>query len=273
MKSKELAIFSAMRQIVEAPGYPLLQSYKDDFYKHDLEQLHKLWHTWARAIWVVTPNGTHLSFIGQHRKQIESVEAIVNTWYRDVEIYLLSDKGVTRITRERALQLAKDLDFKVQDGCVFGRTGDKLADMRIEPCCKRNRFRVQFTSHPSLAKSAGSLAALAEIALNEVIDFNGSLFAGVSLITLDDDVIVGSTLVRVEPPPQARQYVLCRSQKVDDSTETRVLDRKNDWSANLAKAQVFDEPPRLRIEQDCFVMTKLQAAQCLAQEAYYSLVA
>lgn len=273
MQSKAPAIFNAMRQIVEAPGYPLLQSYKADFYKHDLEQLQKLWHSGARAVWVVTPNGTHLSFIGQHRKQIESVDAIVNTGYRDAEIYLLSDKGVKRINREIALEQARDLDYKVHDGSVFGRAGEKLAEMRIEPCRKRNRVRVHFSSHLPLSRSAGTLAALSEIGLNEAIALNGSLFVAVSIITLDSDVIMGASLVPVDPPPQARSFVLCRSQKDGDITVTRVLDQNNDWSATLTKAQVFDQPPRLRPEQDSFVMTKLQAAQYLAQDARYRLVA
>ena len=119
MTTAAKTIFESMKRIVEAPGYPLLQSYKDDFYKHDLSLLLQRWSSKSRAIWVVTPNGTHLNFIGHHAKQIESVEASLTTGYANIEIYLLSGKGVTAISRERALAEARHLDFFVK-GQVAG---------------------------------------------------------------------------------------------------------------------------------------------------------
>ena len=167
MTTTAQSIFEAMKRIVEAPGYPLLQAYKDDFYKRDLEQLVARWNPKSRAIWVVTPNGTHLNFIGHHPKQIEGVQAAVDSGYRDIEIYLLSAKGATPVTRERAISEAQNLDFKVKDHCVFNKAGDKLAMFEIEPYGQmyRNRACVHFTSASPTSKDAFVLSALVEMAV------------------------------------------------------------------------------------------------------------
>ena len=100
-------IFAAMAAIVEAPGYPLLQSYKDDFYKRDLESLKCNWSAKARAIWVITPNGTHLNFIGHHLRQAEEVTASVHCGYANIDIFSLAPTGIKRITAAQAVEEAK----------------------------------------------------------------------------------------------------------------------------------------------------------------------
>ena len=153
MTTTAKTIFESMKRIVEAPGYPLLRSYKDDFYKHDLSLLLQRWSSKARAIWVVTPNGTHLNFIGHHAKQIESVEASLSTGYANFEIYLLCEKGVTAISRERALAEARHLDFFVKGKSLLNEAGEKLATFEIEPCGQAYRnpdlraFQIR-ASHP-----------------------------------------------------------------------------------------------------------------------------
>ena len=37
------SLFNAMRAVVEAPGYPLLRNYQQDFYKYDREILRSTW--------------------------------------------------------------------------------------------------------------------------------------------------------------------------------------------------------------------------------------
>ena len=275
MTTTAQSIFEAMKRIVEAPGYPLLQAYKDDFYKRDLEQLVARWNPKSRAIWVVTPNGTHLNFIGHHPKQIEGVQAAVDSGYRDIEIYLLSAKGATPVTRERAISEAQNLDFKVKDHCVFNKAGDKLAMFEIEPYGQmyRNRACVHFTSASPTSKDAFVLSALVEIAIQENIIACSSLFSGVTMITLDHDVVVGSCLVPVKTHRNEHQFVVCRIQKGDNEPGFSVLDRGNAWASSIEKAQLFDAKPRQFADQTSFVLTKLRAAQHLAQEAHFAMAA
>ena len=200
MTTAAKTIFESMKRIVEAPGYPLLRSYKDDFYKHDLSLLLQRWSSKSRAIWVVTPNGTHLNFIGHHAKQIESVEASLSTGYANFEIYLLSEKGVTAISRERALTEARHLDFLVKGQSLLDKAGEKLATFEIEPCGQayRNRTCVHFTSTPAFNQNAFVLSALIEVAIQETIVACSSLFSGVELVTLDGDAICGNSVIAAE---------------------------------------------------------------------------
>lgn len=210
MTTAAQTIFESMKRIVEAPGYPLLQSYKDDFYKHDLAQLLRGWSSKSRAIWVVTPNGTYLNFVGHHAKQIESVEASLSTGYANFEIYLLSEKGVTAISRERALDEARRLDFLVKGHSLLNQAGEKLATFEIEPCGQayRNRTCVHFTSGPAIRKDAFVLSALIEIAIQETILACSSLFSGVALVTLDGDVVFGNSLVAAQEIENSSLFAL-----------------------------------------------------------------
>ena len=200
MTTTAKTIFESMKRIVEAPGYPLLQSYKDDFYKHDLSLLLQRWSSKSRAIWVVTPNGTHLNFIGHHAKQIESVEASLSTGYANFEIYLLSEKGVTAISRERALTEARHLDFLVKGQSLLDKAGEKLATFEIEPFGPkhRNRTCVHFTSVPGINKNGLLPSALMEIAIQETIVACSSLFSGAELVTLDGEAIFGNSVMATQ---------------------------------------------------------------------------
>ena len=200
MTTAAKTIFESMKRIVKAPGYPLLQNYKNDFYQHDLSLLLQRWSPKSRAIWVVTPNGTHLNFIGHHAKQIESVEASLSTGYANFEIYLLSEKGVTAISREHALDEARRLDFFVKSQSLLNKAGEKLATFQIEPCGQayRNQTCVHFTSAPAINKDALVRSALIEIAIQETILACASLFSGVERVTLDGEAIFRSSVMATQ---------------------------------------------------------------------------
>lgn len=53
-------LFERMREVVETPGYPLLQHYKQDFYKYDRQQLLDTFIPDMTYLWVVREMDTLL---------------------------------------------------------------------------------------------------------------------------------------------------------------------------------------------------------------------
>lgn len=191
---------AAMAAIVEQPGYPLLQAYKNDFYVYDLESLQHGWNVQARAIWVVTPNGTHLNFVGQHERQIEDVKASVSSGYSQLDIFLLQPTGIKPITRTRAIDEAKRLDFKVKaGGHITDALGNTVAYMSIERISNPRYACTQVHFEPGIAYTASpsQVSALRSIALNESISLVHSLFVRVQRVTVGDSLLTATGLVQV----------------------------------------------------------------------------
>ena len=236
-------IFAAMSAIVEAPGYPLLQSYKDDFYKHDLESLQSNWSAQARAIWVVTPNGTHLNFIGHHQRQVEEVSASVHCGYANIEIFSLSLSCIKRITAAEAIAEAKKLDFLTHNGAhVTDALGNTIAQMRITPT--GNSCRRQTTVHydPGLAftGSPSQLVALRNIAIQASIVEVQTLFVAVERITIGDALWTETGLVQVQcQPDDQTKSVIFSSAEFENGAKGFYNQRRNCWST-LPNATQFD---------------------------------
>lgn len=192
-------IYEAIRAIVESDGYELLKNYKEDFYTHDRVGLDTYWSESSRAIWVVTPNGTHLNFVGHHKKQIDAVQASVSTGYSSTEVYLLNpEKGVVRITDKQATEEAKRLDYHLSGNMILGKDGGVLAYMSMdESRAIRNTARVHFEPAESYTGSKGQLSALNSIALYETIDRFQTLFVRVERITVGDALLLPKGLVYV----------------------------------------------------------------------------
>jgi hypothetical protein len=53
-------VFNNMRAVIEAPGFPLLVAYKNDFYKHDRHELRRTFSEEITYLWIVRDSGTHL---------------------------------------------------------------------------------------------------------------------------------------------------------------------------------------------------------------------
>lgn len=238
-------IHAAMAGIVEAPGYPLLQHYKDDFYKHDLQNLVNCWSVNARAIWVVTPNGTHLNFVGHHPRQIDEVDATLHTGYANFEIYLLQAKGITRITSERALAEAKKLDFHLKPGGhVTDALGNTVAYMSITPTgsiCRRTT-NVHFEPGIAFTGSPTQLVALRNIAIQASISEVQTLFMAVERITVGDALWTKTGLVKVQcEPDDQTKSVIFSSAEFENEAKGFYSQRKKSWStlhnASLYEAQ------------------------------------
>ena len=118
-------ILGAMRAILEAPGYPLLKGYKDDFYVHDTRQIRDSWTDAVQLLWIVREYGTHLAHIGVHSKLNEYASAALSTAVSSgspYEIYHLSTKGVRKLTLEEMNALLRQMEQTERaDQCNHGR--------------------------------------------------------------------------------------------------------------------------------------------------------
>lgn len=233
---------AAMAAIVEAPDYPLLQSYKQDFYKHDLESLRLNWTAQSRAIWVVTPNGTHLCFVGHHEHQIDHVDAAVHSGYEHIEIYLLRPSGIKRITRGQALDEARKLDFRVKaGGHVTDALGNTVAYMSLGKGgdIRRRTTTVHFDPGLNYTGSPSHVAALRNIALHESIRAVQTLFVSIQRITIGDALLTANGLINVPHQDNGLMYVLFSAAEFENDGKGFFSKRRN-WgkltSASLLPA-------------------------------------
>lgn len=249
-------IFCAMQAIVEAPGYQLLQHYKDDFYKLDKEKLERGWTAKSRAIWVVTPNGTHLTWIGQHRNQAQWVQATVNCGYKNIDIFLLSAKGIKRLNTQQAIDCAKETEVCIEGGSIRDKSGRLIATMHVNLSGAQNTTAtVHFdAAQGSDIHSKALQLLLRVIALEEAVVTHGSLFTKVSLITVDRHVITDVGLVEIPDLLDGDDYVIRKSVSTTDSCIKPKLyfDGKGGWIEMLAKAKTYPvKPKNLLRDTDC----------------------
>ena len=101
MKHEE--IYAQMEAVAKAAMQRgLLQAYEQDFYLYDKVAIQDGWTPEGKFLWVITPNGTHLTEIGIHPKQNDWALATVHSGYKTREIYLVSAKGIKQLTVEKA---------------------------------------------------------------------------------------------------------------------------------------------------------------------------
>lgn len=199
MKNEHSAadIFNKMKSIVEQPGSPFLQSYKNDFYTHDHEVISKDLHPGRRFIWVLGPNGTHLTPIGIHPKQNEWALATIHNGLTataaGVAIYLITTNGVTELTPARAKQEIQGLKFVVTNGVVRKLCGDLFATFNLRRFLKPGngnqfaeaRFDVPNFEHLTMS----DILAIRDIATSEAILAWHSFFVQIDEITINDQRI------------------------------------------------------------------------------------
>ena len=58
------AMFDAMQRVLEDRDTPIVQSYQDDFYKHDRNAVAQSFAPGAEYLWLLHTNGTHFGMIG-----------------------------------------------------------------------------------------------------------------------------------------------------------------------------------------------------------------
>ena len=261
-------IFSAMAEIVEAPGYPLLQHYKQDFYTHD-KQLLQSWHSDAKAIWVVTPNGTHLQFIGNHERQVEKVNAIVDTLYQHVDIFFLKPTGITRITKMQAVEEAKKLKFNVSPGGhVTNSHGALVATMSIHQIgdLRRRNTNVHYEPGIAFTGSSSQLAALRDIAIEASICEVQTLFMAVERITVGDSLWTKKGLVKVQcnPDDQFKSVVFSKAELMNGAKG--FYSKQQRWTTLQNAAQFESQNARIQLPIGSQIITLKEARFIVAQE-------
>lgn len=184
-------IFDAMKGIVEAPGSPLLKRNQDDFYKHDHRQIEENWDHHARFLWAVGVNGTHLVRLGIHQRSIDAAKAMIESVNRDSaasELFLLTSKGVTKISSDRATREAEKLDYLVDHQTVRDANGRLLARFIVTTRWHlgRNCGSVEFGTPHGVSLTRGQKLALVGIAQEEVIQAFGSFWVVTERVTLNE---------------------------------------------------------------------------------------
>jgi hypothetical protein len=181
-------IIDRMRSVIEAPEYRFLTHYKSDFYKCDVDYLNRTEAPGSRYLWVVRETGTHLVRLGVHPKIHEEGTAALHVCApAKREVYLVDDKGLTRINDERATQLLKQLDYHVSNGVVYkGRVA--IASFTVETSRwsigKPPAGTVRFAALQQYL-ALETLVALRQIAESEVVVATQSLFTRTESATLD----------------------------------------------------------------------------------------
>ena len=185
-------IIEAMTAILEAPGYPLLTFYKTDFAADKL-LIKSDWHPAMRMLWIVRESGTHLDTLGVHPRQNEALRVVIdhnqyNKTIDQVDCFLITAHGVSKITAERALTELKRLDYLVQDGKVMDASGIELASLDIHLIHDNSHMtgEVAFiTPNMDVMAQRQHHIALMQIAKAEVVNAWQSLWAKPRTVTLN----------------------------------------------------------------------------------------
>lgn len=180
-------LFARMCKVVEAPGYPLLQHYKQDLYKYDRQQLLETYTPEMTYLWVVREMGTHLFPLYIDPRVTNEAKAALHIQSGGQELYLLGPNGLKRIDRSRALDELDRFDYKVTSNSVM-KMGRVMAtiDTRLVWDKSRLHGEVAYDSQlPFISLTARDRVALLRIALEQVINRSDSLFTPCKVVTFN----------------------------------------------------------------------------------------
>ncbi len=116
-------LFENMKAIVERDGYPLLTSYKVDFYVHDLEYLRQNDAPGVKFMWIVRESGSYLCRLGVAPRVNAEVDYAIDIHDANRrEVYLLDrDAGTVKLLDDAtAKRRLKEFDYKVER-CTISR--------------------------------------------------------------------------------------------------------------------------------------------------------
>lgn len=180
-------LFARMREVVEAPGYHLLQHYKQDFYKYDRQQLLETYTPEMTYLWVVREMGTHLFPLYIDPRVTNEAKAALCIQPGAQELYLLGPNGLKRIDRSRALDELDRFDYKVTSNSVM-KMGRVMATIDTRLVWNKSRLHgeVAYDSQlPIISLTARDRVALLRIALGQVISQSDSLFTPCKVVTFN----------------------------------------------------------------------------------------
>lgn len=118
------SLFNAMRAVVEAPGYPLLRNYQQDFYKYDREILRSTWTQDMSYLWIVRGSGTHLYPLYLDPSIAADANAAL-AMSGESECYLLGPGRLEKIGLDRARRELQRLEYEVVNRFVM-KNGSRL---------------------------------------------------------------------------------------------------------------------------------------------------
>jgi hypothetical protein len=183
-------LFENMKAIVERDGYPLLTSYKVDFYVHDLEYLRQNDAPGVKFMWIVRESGSYLCRLGvapQVNAEVDYAIDIHDANRR--EVYLLHrDAGTVKLLDDvTAKRRLKEFDYKVER-CTISRRGEPIAvaDTRLTTWTngKPPTGTVHFHTG-QVTFSLETLYALRSLAVCFVIEASHSLFTATEKIYIE----------------------------------------------------------------------------------------
>lgn len=202
---KESKAFDQMKRIIELPTSPL-QSYKQDFYKADLEILTATAAPGVVYAWVVRENGTHLIVITHHARPVADLVAIKRIVAEQAsQTYLVTIKDdlsadIVPSTVEAMITRAEKLEFTVDGHRILHnkepiasfslstrqRLGDTLVKVDYQQC-KDDRSLTMYEQHMLnlLAHHLAVDAAHTLFAKVEEVCINGVPVAMRKDVTLD----------------------------------------------------------------------------------------
>lgn len=196
-------LFERMREVVEAPGYPLLQHYKQDFYKYDRQQLLDTFTPDMTYLWVVREMGTHLYPLYIDPRITNEAHAALSIQSSGQDLYLVGPKGLKQIERQRALDELKHYDYKVGLQGVF-KMGRLLAEIDVRVVWQNSRLKgeVEYRSEvPIVSLTQRDRVALQRIALGQVINKSDSLFTPCKVMTFNGISLIPEVSAQEEECP------------------------------------------------------------------------
>jgi hypothetical protein len=183
-------LFENMKAIVERDGYPLLTSYKVDFYVHDLEYLRQNDAPGVKFMWIVRESGSYLCRLGVAPRVNAEVDYAIDIHDANRrEVYLLDrDAGTVKLLDDvTAKRRLKEFDYKVER-CTISRRGEPItvADTRLTTWTngKPPTGTVHFHTG-QVTFSLETLYALRSLAVCFVIEASHSLFTATEKIYIE----------------------------------------------------------------------------------------
>jgi hypothetical protein len=186
--------FEMLSAIFEAPGYPLLKHYKNDFLGYDKEFLDAQTVPQSTFILAVRLNGTQTVRLGVHAKHEEWMHATLSsTDEGGKEFYLITigdtvaDVKIAKITPDKVKsQLGRRFAYRVYKGRAYHK-GEVIADMvvtrRWDADSHERLSTVTYSRREGLAYR--DIPALLLLAQYET----GSIWTKIEAITVDGENI------------------------------------------------------------------------------------
>jgi hypothetical protein len=186
------AVYKALCNIVNSPGFGLLKHYLDDLHLHDRVFLEAQAGPNTQFIWCVRDSGTYIVRLGVHPKHDEWMRAVIDQnisqqeFFRIVVGLSVEDVKVTKITQDQAKASLGKYAYTVINNWVLHK-GNPIAELYIHT--RRNEQHQLGADVKVVSKQVLSqihIGAILLIAQNEVVVATGSLFTSIFSMTLNE---------------------------------------------------------------------------------------